>query len=171
MKSSVDTETSKSQPDIMLEISRKTREIIQKRRLTGNRMGIDDEGVNTNLISKHYSPMFIRKCNVINGWPLYVGMICDEDVSDLDSVINGVVHGCKEVGLISNNIQRMRNFTGVLSEIIVDYYNGKKENCVEGVAVTLYVDKCFIQGFYGDFMNHLSCRMEFTNALNMLPHV
>jgi len=151
-----------------LDIAKK---LIIDRQLDGGRMGINDDKTNTNLISKHYSPMFIRKFNIINGWPCWVGMICDEDVSDIDKVVNSVVKAAKEAGMITNNLQNMRNFTGILAETIIDYYNNKKAYCVEGVAITLYVDKAYIQNMFGDFMNHTSCRIEYAGALGMLPHI
>jgi len=73
--------------------------------------------------------------------------------------------------MINNNIQNMRNLTGILSETLIEYYNIKKDNCVEGVAILLYVDKCAIENFFGDFMNHTSCRIEWAGILGMLPHI
>jgi len=145
--------------------------LIELRKLNGNRMGIEDSLTNTNLISKHYSPLIVRKLNIMNGWPLYIGMICDEDLSDLDAVVNGIFTSCKDAGMLENSIQNMRNFTGILSETLQVYYNNKKENCVEGVAILLYVDKCAIENFFGDFMNHTSCRIEWGAILSMLPHI
>lgn len=149
----------------------KAKELIEERQLDGNRMGINDDLTNTNLISKHYSPMIIRKYNLVNGWPCWIGLIIDEDLSDLDKVVNDTYRACNEVGMVCNNIQQIRNITGILSESITRHYNGKKENCVEGVAITLYTDKNYIQNFFGDFMNHLSCRAEYGFALSMLPHI
>lgn len=152
------------------EISKK---LIIDRQLSGNRMGIDDKLTNTNLISKNYSPMFIRKFNAscLSNWPLYVSMICDEDVSDIDSVVNGALRAFEEKGLIGNNLQSMRNLTGIISETISKYYNAKKENCVEGIAITLYIDKAYIQNFTGDYMNHAQCRSEYTSALLMMTQI
>ncbi len=149
------------------------RELIISRKLYGNRMGYDDSLCNTNLISKNYSPMFIRKYNSahLSNWPLYVAMICDEDVSDIDQVVNNVLDECKEAGMIENNLQQMRNITGILSESLSIYYNSKKKNCVEGIAITLYIDKAYIQNFSGDFMSHFSCREEYTSALNMMTQI
>lgn len=148
-------------------------EIIGNRKLYGNRMGIDDSICNTNLISKNYSPMFIRKFNpsCIGNWPLYVAMICDEDVSDIDQVINGALRAAEDLELIGNNLQNMRNLTGIISETLSKYYNNKKEGCVEGIAITLYVDKAYIQNFSGDFMNHAQCRSEYTSALMMMTQI
>lgn len=149
----------------------KAKQLINERQLSGSRMGINDDLTNTNLISKHYSPLTIRKYNLVNGWPCWIGLIVDEDLSDLDVVVNNAYRACKDAGMICNNLQQIRNVTGIFSEVITSHYNGKKENCVEGVAITLYVDKAYIQNYMGDFMNHLSCRLEYGLALSMLPHI
>jgi hypothetical protein len=127
------------------------------------------EGLNTNLISKDYSPMIVRKYNIVNGWPVYVGIICDWSLSNLDSVVNEAVDAFEGRNL--NDIQEVRNLAGYLSDYIKNHYNTKKKNCVEGIGIAMYVDKCFISSLYGDFMNHLSCRMEFYQILNILPHI
>ena len=157
-------------PDTIYQIAKK---LISKRQLDNNRMGLNDDLCNTNLISKNYSPMFIRKFNLsqISNWPLYVSMICDEDVSDIDKVINSAIRACDDAGLIKNDLQSMRNITGIISETISKHYNNKKENCVEGIAVTLYIDKAYIQNFTGDFMNHAQCRSEYTTALLMMTQI
>ena len=147
--------------------------LIKDRQLAGGRMGVNDDLCNTNLISKNYSPMFIRKFNAsqLCNWPLYCSMICDEDVSDIDKVVNGALKAYDAAGLMGNNLQSMRNLTGIISETLSIYYNNKKENCVEGIAVTLYIDKAYIQSFTGDFMNHAQCRQEYTAALNMMTQI
>lgn len=150
-----------------------SKRLIKERQLVGGRMGINDDLCNTNLISKNYSPMFIRKFNATSlcNWPLYVSMICDEDVSDIDQVVNGVLRAYTEAGLMQNNLQSMRNLTGIISETLSKYYHNKKENCVEGIAVTLYIDKAYIQSFTGDYMNHAQCRSEYTSALMMMTQI
>jgi len=145
--------------------------LISDRQLDGGRMGLNDDLCNTNLISKNYSPMFIRKYNIINGWPLYISMICDEDISDLDHLVNNIVKACNDAGMLTNNIQDMRNFTGILSESLIIHYNNKKENCVEGIGILLAIDKLMISNLYGDYMNHTMCRSEFYSVLNMMPHI
>lgn len=149
------------------------KELIKERQLSGNRMGLNDDLTNTNLISKNYSPIFIRKFNAssLTNWPLYVAMICDEDVSDIDKVVNGALRSCEEAGLINNNLQSLRNLTGIISETLSKYYNAKKENCVEAIGITLYIDKTYIQNFTGDLMNHAQCRAEYTSALLMMTQI
>ena len=131
--------------------------------------------VNTNLTMKHFSPLLIRKYNIIKGWPMYVGIICDCSLSDLDQVINDAVDVFTELGTldgeIGNDLQAMRNFTGIVSQFIQDHYNTIKKNSVEGIGILLYVDKCAIANMYGDMMNHGQCRAEFYSILNMLPHI
>lgn len=153
---------------------KKSEQNINKLETRGGKMDKKDgtfEGVNTNLIAKNHSPLIIRKYNIIHGWPLYIALICDYDLSDLDVVVNKVVNRCKENDLVTNNIQKMRNVTGVISGHLIDYYNGKKENCVEGVAVTLYIDKLMINNYFGDFMNHAQCRNEHLQLLNMMTQI
>ena len=157
-------------------INDKVRSIAEKLIINRNldntgRMGINDDNTNTNLISKHYSPLIVRKYNIINGWPMWCGIICDENLSSLDEVINSVIKACKSAGMISNNIQDIRNMSGIISETIIEYYNIKKENCVEGIALLIYCDKLAVENFYGDFMNHTSCRIEWAGLIGMLPHI
>ena len=123
--------------------------------------------VNTRLLGKHYSPLVVRKY-MLHGWPLFVSLICDWSLSDLDKVVNKVV---KDFGGPEDDIQQIRNFCGFLSDQLLRHYNGKKENCVEGIAVLWYVDKCFVSSLYGDFMVHGSCKQELFAIINTLPHI
>lgn len=129
------------------------------------------EGLNTNLISKQYSPLIVRKYNIASGWPVYIGLICDYDLSELDLVVNKYSEEAEVLGYLDNNIQKVRNYAGFLTDSIQKFYNSKKINCVEGVAVFMYVDKCAISSLYGDFMNHTACRQEFYFIINTLPHI
>jgi len=147
------------------------KKIIKERTLDHGRMGINDDMTNTNLISKNFSPLTVRKYNAIGMWPVWIGLIIDESLSDLDFVVNGILDSCEEAGMFSNDIQHIRNITGVLTEGIKVYYNSKKKNCVEGIAIALYVDKNFVQNFSGDFMNHTSCRIEWAGIMSVLPHI
>lgn len=135
-----------------------------------------DPEVSTRILGKHYSPLIIRKTNKF-GFPLYVGFICDYDMSDLDEVIEKLCvdtiadsfNGDEDE--ISLNPQAMRNFAGELTDRFVKYYNAKHINCVEGVAVIFYADKMFISSLFGDFMNHAMCRQELYFALNFMTGV
>jgi hypothetical protein len=132
--------------------------------------------VSTVILGKHHSPFIIRKTNKF-GFPLYVGLICDYDMKDLDEVIEKL---CTEViaddfdgdpDQIAENPQALRNFTGELTDRFVKYYNSKHANCVEGVAIIFYADKMFISSLFGDFMNHAMCRQELYFALNFMTGV
>ena len=113
----------------------------------------------TKLVDKQYSPLVIRKYTHW-GFPIYVGLITDNDLTDLDDVVTEYIKNNIEQWV--NNVQKLRNFAGALC----DHLNTVYEK-TEGVAVVFYVDKCFISSLYGDFMNHTSCRIEFYGLLNM----
>ena len=118
------------------------------------------DAVFTKLIDKHYSPLVIRKYTHW-GFPIYIGLITDDDLSNLDDVVVGFMNTNKDEGWV-NNIQKLRNLAGAMTEYLNTYYA-----LTEGVAVVFYVDKCFISSLHGDFMNHTSCRIEFYGLLNM----
>jgi hypothetical protein len=103
------------------------------------------------------------------GWPLFVSLICDISLNDLDEVVNEYVD--EFGGEPSENIQDMRDFAGGLSDEIVNHYNEQKKHCVEGCAVIMYVDKLFISSCYGDLMTHTKCAIELYSILNMMPHI
>jgi len=138
--------------------------------------GEEQAKVSTRILGKHYSPLIIRKTNKF-GFPLFVGFICDYDMSDLDEVIEKLCVDtiADEFGgnedEISLNPQRLRDFAGILTDRFVKYYNAKHANCVEGIAVIFYADKMFISSLFGDFMNHAMCRQELYFALNFMTGV
>lgn len=118
----------------------------------------------TKLAGKHYSPLVIRKVTKF-GFPIYVGIITDDDLSDLDKQIIGCIEG--NVGLWeSNNIQDVRDLAGILSDRLIKAYPK-----TEGVAVTFAVDKMFVASLFGDFMNHAQCKFEYYTLLNMSTNV
>lgn len=119
-----------------------------------------DEEPRTKLIKKNYSPLVIRKFTKW-GWPIYVGMITDDDLSSLDKVVWEFMLQNSKEGFVEN-IQKVRNLVGGLNEHLVKMYNRS-----EGVAVVFYVDKMFISSLHGDFMTHAMCRYEFYTLLNM----
>ena len=163
--------TGNSMNEVTSDVKKFATELIKTRNIGGGRFGIEDSMCNTNLISKHYSPLTTRKYNIINGWPMFVSMICDEDMSDIDQVVNGVIDACDEVGLIGNNVQNLRNITGILSETILKHYNTKKKNCVEGIYILLICDKVYVCNAFGDMMNHEKCLNEIMGVYNLAPHV
>lgn len=114
----------------------------------------------TKLVDKHYSPLLIRKYTHW-GFPIYVGLITDDDLTGLDDFVLNFMNEHKNQGWV-NNIQKLRNLAGALTEALNTFYEK-----TEGVAVVFYVDKCFISSLHGDFMNHTACRIEFYGLLQM----
>jgi hypothetical protein len=121
---------------------------------------MENEKVFTKLVDKHYSPLVIRKYTHW-GFPIYVGLITDNDLTDLDDIVVKFITDHVKEGWV-NNIQKLRNFAGAFTEHLNTVYDK-----TEGVAVVFYVDKCFISSLHGDFMNHTSCRIEFYGLLQM----
>lgn len=122
----------------------------------------------TQLLEKNHAPMILRKYQAL-GWPLFVAIICDQDLSTLDEAVMYFLK--KQNPKHLNNIQDMRNFCGGLSDYLLTEFNDIKFGSVEGIAVIAYWDKCCCSSLYGDFMTHTSCRIELFSLLNMLPHV
>ena len=114
----------------------------------------------TRLVEKNHSPLVIRKYTKW-GWPMYVGMITDDDLSTLDDVVVAFMEANKDEGWV-NNIQQVRNLSGKLSDELV-----AKFEKTEGCAVVLYLDKCFVSSLWGDFMVHIGCRIELYGLLTM----
>ena len=114
----------------------------------------------TKLVDKHYSPLVIRKYTHW-GFPIYIGLIADNDLSNLDDLVRNFMSEKAVDGWV-NDIQKLRNLAGAFTEFLVDSYERS-----EGVAVVFYVDKMFISSLYGDFMNHTACRIEFYSLLTM----
>ncbi len=118
----------------------------------------------TKLIDKEYSPLVIRKFTHW-GFPIYVGMITDDDLSSLDEVVVKFMKDNVKENWV-NNIQKLRNFAGAMTAHLNDTYEKS-----EGVAVVFYVDKMFVSSLFGDFMNHGVCRGEFYSLLNLSAHI
>ncbi len=118
----------------------------------------------TKLVDKHASPLVLRKYTHY-GFPIYVSLITDDDLTDLDATVVSFMDGVLEEGWV-NNIQTLRNLAGALSSHLNNCYPH-----TEGVAVVLYVDKCCISSLYGDFMNHAMCRFELYSLLNLSTQV
>lgn len=129
-------------------------------------VGLDQVSTSTRLLDKHYSPLIVRKYQMA-GWPLYVALICDVSLSDLDNL----VHTFSKPGKYIDDIQWVRNFCGGLCDCLVEHYSNIKLGCVEGVAVLWYVDKMFVSSLYGDYMTHGSCKLELYQIINTLPHI
>ena len=130
----------------------------------------DDSKTSTRLLDKQWSPLIVRKYQAF-GWPLFIGLICDASLSDLDEVVYKAIDEAKENGMVENDIQSQRNFCGFLSEKITNHYDSVKRGCVEGIAVLAYWDKSFCSSLYGDFMVHASCKQELFSIIQTLPHI
>ncbi len=131
---------------------------------------VEDSKTATRLLQKNYSPLVVRKYQAM-GWPLFIALICDVSLSDLDKVVYDVIDDAKENGLIENDLQCQRDFCGYLSERLVEHYDKVKRGSVEGVAVLAYWDKSFVSSLYGDFMVHASCKQELFSIIQTLPHI
>jgi len=114
----------------------------------------------TNLVDKHHSPMVVRKFTKW-GFPVYVGIISDNDIDDFDKFIVNFIEERKTI-LKSDSLQKLRNLAGDLTEALTEHYDK-----TEGVAVVFYWDKCFISSLFGDLMCHAPCKAEFFAMLNM----
>ena len=132
-------------------------------------VGLDQVNTSTRLLDKNYSPLIVRKyMSLGRGWPLFIGLICDVSLSNLDDVVYGFKD---QYGELQDDIQWVRNFCGALSDHIIQTYEATKPGCVEGVAVLWYVDKMFCSSLWGDFMVHASCKQELFAIINTLPHI
>lgn len=157
---------------MMLETSGVEKEEIKiiGKNLGDGRFGMEDGKVATKLLDKNYSPMIIRKYTRI-GFPLFVHLICDENLDNLDEVVHDCIDLCRKNGVLSNSIQSLRNFTGILSDTINSYYDSKKRGCVESLAIIFYADKMIISSLQGDAMNFESCRRELYECLNLMTRM
>jgi hypothetical protein len=114
----------------------------------------------TKLVDKHYSPLVIRKYTHW-GFPIYVALITDNDLSNLDDLFVAFMKAHVKEGWV-NDIQKLRNLAGALTEHLNEQYDK-----AEGVGIIFYVDKMFVSSLHGDFMNHTSCRIELYSLLTM----
>jgi len=137
---------------------------------TNERYGMDDSKVATKLLDKNCSPMIVRKYTRL-GFPLYIHLICDISLSDLDDVVHDCIDYARTEGILENDIQSLRNFTGLMSDTINAHYDSLKRGCVESIGVIYYVDKMMITSLQGDCMNHDSCRRELYECINIMTKI
>jgi len=114
----------------------------------------------TKLTGKHYSPLIIRKYTKW-GFPLFVALITDDDLSDLDDQVLRFMDSQCPYGDVKG-IQDVRDLAGALTDFLTSYYNK-----VEGAGVVVYADKMFVSSLFGDFMTHLQCKYELYSLLQM----
>jgi len=123
--------------------------------------------VSTKLVGKEYSPLTVRKyTNLVGGVPVFVALITDDDLTSLDDVVHTfAVNYFKERGA-PRSLQDFRSFAGALTEHLAVTYPRS-----EGVAVVVFPDKAAVASLWGDFMNHLHCRMELYFLINTMWHL
>jgi len=136
-------------------IKRKEAIVAKKKKET-----VQKTGAFTRLTEKAYSPLTIRK-NTRFGFPIFVGIITDDDLDELDSVIVEFIQDHMQAWK-SDSVQDKRWIAGALSEKLTEVFIH-----TEGVAILLAVDKMMISSLFGDFMNHAMCRDEWYFLLNM----
>ena len=130
----------------------------------------DDSSTATRLLEKNWSPLIVRKYYVAN-WPMYVGLITDCNLNDLDQVVLRIIDEGERLGFLDGKIQDVRNFCGFMSDQLDKHYSSIKKGSVEGLAIAWYVDKMFCSSLAKDHMVHKSCRDEFYSILKILPHI
>ncbi len=130
----------------------------------------DDSSTATRLLDKNWSPLIVRKYQM-EGWPMFIGIICDANLNNLDEVVYDIWDEAKELGFVNGTIQGHRNCCGLLSDRLVAHYNKTKRGVMEGNCVFWYTDKLAISSAYGDLMTHNKCAMEFYSILQMMPHI
>ena len=144
--------------------------IIKKRNL-GYKFGIDESTTNTNLISKHYSPMGMVHVNIPldidSNLQLWIGIISDCNLTELESVVNSALVQCLKHKILPSTLQGLRDISGIVSETILTYYSSMKENSVEGIGIVACCNNNYVSSLYGDMMNHLACREEFYHMINI----
>ena len=80
----------------------------------------DDSSTTTRLLDKNWSPLIVRKYQM-EGWPMYIGVICDANLNDLDEVVYDIMEEAEENKFLDGNIQGVRNTCGLLSDRIVEH--------------------------------------------------
>jgi hypothetical protein len=118
----------------------------------------------TKLVDKHASPLILRKYTRW-GFPIYVSVISDNDLTTFDDVVVAFIEANKAEGWV-NNIQTLRNLSGALTEHLLEKYDR-----TEGAAVIFYVDKMFISSLYGDYMNHFSTKYELLTLIDISTQI
>ena len=115
----------------------------------------------TSVSKKEYSPLTIRKYTHI-GVPVFVAIITDDDLNSpqLDDVVLDELLKVKGMKL---TLQDYRMLAGKLTERLTQVYKR-----AEGVAVVIFPDKAAVSSLWGDFMNHLHCRMELYALINTM---
>lgn len=120
----------------------------------------------TQLSEKNHCPMVVRRYSKW-GPPIFIGVIADDDLSDLDDTVVAFMNQESSVAAWkSHNLQRMRNLAGNLSERLIKQYPR-----MEGLGVLLVIDKGFIASLHGDFMSHQQCKQEWIGYLQLATNL
>lgn len=118
----------------------------------------------TSLRDKHYEPLIIRKYQGPYGFPVFIALICGDDLNKLDQKHETFARVWEEME--NKSIQNLRNYFGEMTDFIRKSFKG-----VEGIAVVAFADKLVISSLWGDFMTHHQCRLELFSLLNMTTDV
>ena len=153
--------------EILSEIEKEAVVVEEKIILPNEPIGLEKVSTATRLLDKNYSPLIVRKYQM-HGWPMFVALICDVSLSNLDVLVHTFTKGYGEK---QDDIQWVRNYCGALSDYLIQTYENVKPGCMEGIAVLWYVDKMFVSSLWGDFMVHASCKQELFAIINTLPHI
>ena len=127
-------------------------------------MNDGDKQPTTSLSGKNYEPLVIRKYMRPYGFPVFVAMICGDDLTELDHIHDTFAEEMWNKEL--KGIQDLRNYFGEMSQTYVDHF--KK---AEGVAVIAFADKMVISSLWGDLMTHLQCRIELYSLIQTTTNV
>jgi len=125
--------------------------------------------MSTKVVEKEFSPLTIRKYTNLQGMgglPVFVAIISDDDLSDLDDVVHAFARNYVQERGEPRNIQHFRNFAGALTHHLSKIYQK-----AEGIAILIFPDKTAVSSLWGDFMNHLHCRMELYFLVNTMWHL
>ncbi|MEM3568310.1 MAG: hypothetical protein QXI20_02100 [Candidatus Jordarchaeales archaeon] len=107
--------------------------------------------------------MLIRKYTFL-GMPVYVAIITDEDVSDIDEVVLNVLRPWRDKGISS--FSEVRELVTELQTTLSKVYER-----AEGIAIVCFPDKACVSSLWGDFMNHQMCRDELYNLINIMVKI
>ena len=61
----------------------------------------DDSSTATRLLDKNWSPLIVRKYQM-EGWPMYIGIICDANLNALDDLVYEIMEEARKNNFINN---------------------------------------------------------------------
>ena len=125
-------------------------------------MSREGSTVYTKISEKSHSPLIVRKY-VRLGYPVFVALITDDDIDDLDKHL---VEEEKFFDEPPRGLEECRKLAGRMMDSLVGKYKR-----AEGVAVLIFADKYVVSSLWGDFMTHQMCRDELYNIINIMTKV